>query len=216
MFQIIALGFALYHVVVQLPSGVQLFVTPWTVAFQAPLSMGFPRQEYWKVKVKLLSHVQLFVTPWTVAYQVPLSMGFFQARVLEWVCHFLLQEIFPNQVLNLCLLLVRWIHYPRTTREAHSLLQYWLNSEALWGRSDCQQHHSLCSSSKGKYVSPVAPTLGCLSIALIYVDPWRSHTAKGTLVLPDQFWVIRYTLEAGSRISPTSSMSSDNRKKRVL
>ena len=23
------------------------FVTPWTVAQQAPLSMGFPRQEYW-------------------------------------------------------------------------------------------------------------------------------------------------------------------------
>ena len=22
-------------------------VTPWTVALQAPLSMGFPRQEYW-------------------------------------------------------------------------------------------------------------------------------------------------------------------------
>ena len=27
-------------------SHVQLFVTPWTVACQAPLSMGFPRQEY--------------------------------------------------------------------------------------------------------------------------------------------------------------------------
>ena len=26
----------------------QLFVTPWTIAHQAPLSMGFPRQEYWK------------------------------------------------------------------------------------------------------------------------------------------------------------------------
>ena len=26
---------------------VQLFVTPWTVARQAPLSLGFPRQEYW-------------------------------------------------------------------------------------------------------------------------------------------------------------------------
>ena len=25
----------------------RLFVTPWTVASQAPLSMGFPRQEYW-------------------------------------------------------------------------------------------------------------------------------------------------------------------------
>ena len=24
-------------------------------------------------------------------------LGIFQARILEWVCHFLLQEIFPNQ-----------------------------------------------------------------------------------------------------------------------
>ena len=28
-------------------SYVQLFVTPWTVAFQAPLSMEFSRQEEW-------------------------------------------------------------------------------------------------------------------------------------------------------------------------
>ena len=28
-------------------SRVLLFATPWTVAFQAPLSMGFSRQEYW-------------------------------------------------------------------------------------------------------------------------------------------------------------------------
>ena len=28
-------------------SHVQLFVTPWTIARQAPLSMGFSRQEYW-------------------------------------------------------------------------------------------------------------------------------------------------------------------------
>ena len=28
-------------------SCVQLFETPWTVALQAPLSMGFPRQGYW-------------------------------------------------------------------------------------------------------------------------------------------------------------------------
>ena len=26
---------------------VQLFVTPWTAAYQAPPSMGFSRQEYW-------------------------------------------------------------------------------------------------------------------------------------------------------------------------
>ena len=29
------------------PSRVQLFATPWTVAHQALLSMGFSRQEYW-------------------------------------------------------------------------------------------------------------------------------------------------------------------------
>ena len=28
-------------------SRVRLFATPWTVAHQAPPSMGFPRQEYW-------------------------------------------------------------------------------------------------------------------------------------------------------------------------
>ena len=28
-------------------SHVQLFVTPWTTACPASLSMGFPRQEYW-------------------------------------------------------------------------------------------------------------------------------------------------------------------------
>ena len=32
---------------VKLLSPVQLFVTPWTVAYQAPPSMGFPKQEYW-------------------------------------------------------------------------------------------------------------------------------------------------------------------------
>ena len=37
-------------------SSVQLFATPWTVARQAPLSMGFPRQEYWSSLP--------FPTPW--------------------------------------------------------------------------------------------------------------------------------------------------------
>ena len=32
---------------VQSLSCVRLFTTPWTVAFQAPMSMGFSRQEHW-------------------------------------------------------------------------------------------------------------------------------------------------------------------------
>ena len=31
----------------QLLNHVQLFVTPWTTTRHAPLSIGFPRQEYW-------------------------------------------------------------------------------------------------------------------------------------------------------------------------
>ena len=35
------------HIKVKVLSHVQLFGTPWTVACQAPLSMGFSRQECW-------------------------------------------------------------------------------------------------------------------------------------------------------------------------
>ena len=55
----------------------------------------------------VLSCVQLFVVPWTVAHQAPLSMGF--SRILEWGCHFLLQEIFLTQGFKLHLLcLMQW------------------------------------------------------------------------------------------------------------
>ena len=37
----------IYIYVACILSHVQLFATPWTVAHQVPLSMGFPRQEYW-------------------------------------------------------------------------------------------------------------------------------------------------------------------------
>ena len=41
----------MYHtnacVCAQSLSHVPLFVTPWTIARQAPMSMGFPSQEYW-------------------------------------------------------------------------------------------------------------------------------------------------------------------------
>ena len=35
------------NVNVKFLSRVRLFATPWTVAYQAPRSMGFSRQEYW-------------------------------------------------------------------------------------------------------------------------------------------------------------------------
>ena len=90
-----------YHEVVKSLNHVRLFVTPWTVAHQAPPSMKFSRQEYWsgvplpspivqllwkqyeyssKFKhritissFQLLSCVRLLATPWTVARQGSLS-----------------------------------------------------------------------------------------------------------------------------------------------
>ena len=47
-------------------SRVQLSVTPWTAAYQAPLSMGFSRQEYW-------SGVPL---PSPIYVDLPLKMSF--------------------------------------------------------------------------------------------------------------------------------------------
>ena len=40
-------------------SRVQLFVVPWTVTHQAPLSMGFSRQEYWSVLSSLFQGIFL-------------------------------------------------------------------------------------------------------------------------------------------------------------
>ena len=47
-------------------SHVQLFATLWTVACHAPLSMGFPRQEYWGIFLaqRLKSPVSLCLLHW--------------------------------------------------------------------------------------------------------------------------------------------------------
>ena len=87
---------------VKLLSHVQLFAIPWTVAYQAPPSLEFSRQEYWNglpfpshllvldksSSVQSLSHVQLFATHWNAEGQASLSYHqlpeFTQTRV-HWV-----------------------------------------------------------------------------------------------------------------------------------
>ena len=46
-------------------SRVRLLVTPWTAAYQAPLSMGFSRQEYWS-GVPLPSRTSQIVTDFSI------------------------------------------------------------------------------------------------------------------------------------------------------
>ena len=67
-----------------------LFATPWTAAYQAPLSMGFSRQEYWSGGAIAFS-VLVAQLCWNVCdhmdYSPPGSCvhGNLQARILEWV-----------------------------------------------------------------------------------------------------------------------------------
>ena len=46
-FPFLFLFMCIFACILSLFSRVRLFATPWTVAHQAPLSMGFSRQEYW-------------------------------------------------------------------------------------------------------------------------------------------------------------------------
>ena len=58
-------------------SHAQLFATPWTVAHQAPLSMGFSRQEYWSGSLLLRENTKWQMTP--VLREGPEARG-----ALEW------------------------------------------------------------------------------------------------------------------------------------
>ena len=101
-------------------SRVRLLATLWTAAHQAPLSMGFSRQEYWSgasspspkntgvciysLLCQLLRRVQLFMTPMACPWNSP-------GKNTGVVCHSLLQGIFLTQGSNLGLLHSRQILY---------------------------------------------------------------------------------------------------------
>ena len=100
-----------WKVKVKSHSRVRLFVTPWTVAYQAPPSMGFSRQEYWSgvplpsptwytqfSSVQSLSHVRLFATPCIAARQASLSVT--NSRSL--LKHMPIELVMPSNHLILC------------------------------------------------------------------------------------------------------------------
>ena len=68
-------------------SRIWLFATPWTIAHQYPLSMGFSRQEYWSglpcsspVKVKVAQLCSTLCNSMDSRVH-----GILQARILKWV-----------------------------------------------------------------------------------------------------------------------------------
>ena len=70
-------------------SRVRLLATPWTAAYQAPLSMGFSRQEYWSgsaaAAAKSLQSCPTLCDPIDSSPPGSPIPGILQARTLEWV-----------------------------------------------------------------------------------------------------------------------------------
>ena len=67
-------------------SRIQLFATPWTIVYQAPLSMGFSRQEYWsglpmcQINIKIIKSAleltQCFIAILSQCFKKPDRPGF--------------------------------------------------------------------------------------------------------------------------------------------
>ena len=67
-----------------------------------------------------------FATPWIIVHQGPLSTRF-PGMNTGVGCHFLLQQIFPTQESNPCLLHCRQTPYPWATLEAPIMTSAWLS-----------------------------------------------------------------------------------------
>ena len=94
-------------------SHVWLLATPWTVAHQAPPSMGFSRQEYWGGVHCLLCPI--FCDPMNCSLPGSSLLGDSPGKSNGVGCHALLQGIFPTQWPNPgllhCSLILYWLSY---------------------------------------------------------------------------------------------------------
>ena len=85
-------------------SCVWLFVTPWTIAHQALLSMGFPRQEYWSGLHSLLQ----------VIFTTPHGLNCIGRQILYHLCHLGIPRQSPKSfpiLILLVLIIALWNRY---------------------------------------------------------------------------------------------------------
>ena len=163
-------------------SHVRLFAIPWTAAHQAPLSMGFSRQEYWSglpfPSPGDLPHPGIkprSPTLWTDALpSEPSGKSKQKWKSLNHVWLFetlwtiqssgpntgvgslsLLQGIFSTQGLNPGLLHCRQILYQLSHKGSPSAMKLSLNKVALWGTGGC------CRCSVAKLCPTLCDPMDC-------------------------------------------------------
>ena len=96
-------------------SRVQLFATPWTAAYQAPLSMGFSRQEYWS-GLPLPSPLSIPGSEENKG-KVILKDRFLTQSAPDIHCKLLNQAYRPNQSLDNLLQLPQTVYYSKEYEE---------------------------------------------------------------------------------------------------
>ena len=100
-------------------SCVQLFATPWTVAYQATLSMGFSRQEYWSgLPFHSPDPPNPGTEPGSPTLQADALPSELPGKSTGLGSLSLLQRIFPTQGSNPGLLHYRWILYQLSHEES--------------------------------------------------------------------------------------------------
>ena len=90
-----------WKVKVKTLSHIWLLATPWTAAYQAPLSMGFSRQEHWSglplpspvlllVPVQVLANKRVFANSWNNSISLKIFHKITQSKnnlsALVWIC----------------------------------------------------------------------------------------------------------------------------------
>ena len=139
----------LYFLHAKLFSRVLLFATPWTVACQAPLLMGFSRQEYWSMSSSKGSYqprdrTQVSCAPalargfftTNATWEAPFSVIFFPHFILDTAC----EDVLPVLIGHLLHLGVEPPEpFPHTSQ----------GQEAWWALCSTSSSHSLSSSPRG-------------------------------------------------------------------
>ena len=166
-------------------SRVQLLVTPWTAAYQAPRSMGFSRQEYWSglplpslisfsrryiilyniyiyfrlfsfiSSVQSFSRVWLFVTPWSAARQASLSIT--NSRSLPKLMS--IESVMPSNHLILC--------HPLLLPSIFPSIRVFSNESVLRIRWPKYWSFSFNNSPSNEHSGPISPRVDWLDLLAV-------------------------------------------------
>ena len=166
-----------WKVKVKLLSHVRLLATPWTAAYQAPPSMGFSRQEYWREVPLPSPNTQL--ASYEILYRIPLGCTTPKTTTAGWhwgyLCSLSSTCLWPSEVH------VKW------KERSHSLNRgsaetMWLNASfvsLILLYLDTQwQVHAWSKGRQGDPISKLSPFCLCLQalVAQIHLTLWsQSH-----------------------------------------